>query len=385
MAHEKITVDEPLISTDVDSLIRTLSEKRRVSLNDLRQMCKIDKKTMEKWLAVLEDEGYINVEYGIRGTFVNWIGLGLTHTSDDVISTVESVIPEPKAPEQTPVETYVSEDIPPTSLEVPEDDTPSQDSTPMDDVGFTNTELSEEANSYHQAESAESEPEPEELLSEYLARKNQKGSIDADSLRTTILTKLDKTESAEKFRPQPKQIEEIAPEVLDEVENETAEEAKEETEVRKPKVRDQVDVRVLMNAYMDEINNEKAEIENLKREKDSLYRDKFATIEGKIQADIAVLSEKILEKQSKITQLKERVLELPDKVDELNRLQREMDKLKNEGRSALDRTKKKADEFITNILDSKAEIEGRITEVDGLVAEQSDKIKEFEEINFSLD
>ncbi|VVC03992.1 Chromosome partition protein Smc [Candidatus Bilamarchaeum dharawalense] len=378
MTQDKITVDEPLISTDVDSLIRTLSERKRVSLNDLRQLCKIDKKTMEKWLAVLEDEGYINVEYGIRGTFVNWVGLGMETTTNYVVDSAPPTTPQPTPEEPSPT------NVPPTvDQPVQEEVSTITEDTPEASESV-DSDSESDVSSYEETvdDSSEGGPEPEELLSEYLARKKEKGSLDVNDLRATILTKLDDGEdspedlifSGSTQKEEPKEVESVE---------------EPEPPVAQPEpiksIREQIDVRELMSAYLAEINKEKAEIDALKKEKEALYRDKFATIEGKMQADIAVLSEKVIEKQSRIAELKERVLELPDKVDELNRLQREMDRLKKEGRMALDRTKRKADEFVSTINDSRIEVEDKVREVDSVLSAQSDKLKEFETLSSSLD
>jgi chromosome segregation ATPase len=385
LAHDKITVDEPLISTDVDSLIRTLSERRRMSLEDLKHSCKIDTKTMEKWLAVLEDEGYINVEYGIRGTFVNWIGLGMESNSDNYVvdaapNVVRNEMPKQKEPAE-PAKEQISE--PPS--QVPESpavedsiDTSivSEDTIPQKMEEVPEIKPAEE---YVEPIDADESPEPEELLSEYLARKKEKGSIDIDNLRAAILTKLDKEDPAPVDAPM-----ENEPEVA--VEEETEIESESEPDPEPPRaVREQVDVRELMNAYLSEINSEKEAIEALRREKETIYQDKFNVIEGKMQSDVAVLSEKIIEKQSRIAELKERVLELPDKVDDLNRLQNEMDRLKKEGRMALERTKRKADEFIGNITSSRSTIEERIGSVTSIMDNQFNKVQEFEGLTASLD
>jgi len=385
LAHDKITVDEPLISTDVDSLIRTLSERRRMSLEDLKHSCKIDTKTMEKWLAVLEDEGYINVEYGIRGTFVNWIGLGMESNSDNYVvdaapNVVRNEMPKQKEPAE-PAKEQISE--PPS--QVPESpavedsiDTSivSEDTIPQKMEEVPEIKPAEE---YVEPIDADESPEPEELLSEYLARKKEKGSIDIDNLRAAILTKLDKEDPAPVDAPM-----ENEPEVAVEEETEIESESEPDQEPLRA-VREQVDVRELMNAYLSEINSEKEAIEALRREKETIYQDKFNVIEGKMQSDVAVLSEKIIEKQSRIAELKERVLELPDKVDDLNRLQNEMDRLKKEGRMALERTKRKADEFIGNITSSRSTIEERIGSVTSIMDNQFNKVQEFEGLTASLD
>ncbi|MFH1520211.1 MAG: hypothetical protein ABID61_01055 [Candidatus Micrarchaeota archaeon] len=373
MTHEKITVDEPLISTDVDSLIRTLSDKKRISLNDLRQISKIDRKTMEKWLAVLEDEGYIHVEYGIRGTFVNWIGLGINGDNGDY-SIAEPTQFTKQVSEPPPQKVEQVQPLP--IMDAPVQEEVSEPEEVPQEINSTSDEIVNDV-----YEEQIDEPEPEEMLSEYLARKKEKGSIDVGNLRATILTKLDKSD-------EPIKEEEPRVEVVEEIEQSDEDDEQPEGEVIHPVsrfVRDQTGVRELMNAYVSEINKEKVEIEALKKEKEDLYRDKFTVIEGKMHADIAVLSEKVIEKQSRIAELKERVLELPDKVDDLNRLQGEMDKLKREGRSALERTRKKADEFVANMNDSKSSLEEKIKEVDTTVLHQSDKVTEFENIVGSLD
>ncbi|NYZ74304.1 hypothetical protein H0O00_04115, partial [Candidatus Micrarchaeota archaeon] len=146
-----------------------------------------------------------------------------------------------------------------------------------------------------------------------------------------------------------------------------------------------VDTRELVNAYMDEINKEKAKIEGLKKEKERLYRNKFATVEGKIEADVVTLTEAILEKQSKIAELKERVLELPDKVDELGKLQEQMGALKLEGRDALKRTKEKASEYLSHITEAKADVKDKVGEADDAIKEQNARLKELEKTHATLD
>ena len=71
---DRITVNDALISTDVDRLIRMISERKRVSLSELEHSCQMDKRAIDKWVRVLEDEGYISIIYGLTGTTILWTG-----------------------------------------------------------------------------------------------------------------------------------------------------------------------------------------------------------------------------------------------------------------------------------------------------------------------
>ena len=366
-SDNKITVDEPLVSTDVDGLIRTVAERRKITLSELQQVCRIDKKNLDKWIRVLEDEGYISIEYGLRGTNIIWKGK-------------EEYGPEPAgAP--------VREEAP---AQAKEQDAPTEP---------------EEAEK--PAEAGE-EPEPEELLSQYLARKREGGAVSFKETATDAgTTKAETTDepdvfSVKEIKPEPATTSpepEPAPEPVE------AEAAEDETEAaddesagpepvaeQAPAVREpmrkpvtSVDTRELVNAYMDEINREKAKIEDLKKEKERLYRDKFATVEGKLEADVVTLTEVILDKQGKIAELKERVLELPDKVDELEKLQEQLNKLREEGRGALERTGQKVDAFLAGMESSKGEINGKIDVLNSTITQEKDKVRELERLEASVD
>lgn len=348
MSRDRVSVDEPLISTDVDSLIRLIADKGSISLNDLRQTSKIDKKTLDKWIAVLEDEGYIKVEYGLRGTTISWTG------QEEAAAAPEEA-PEPPSPVE-------AEEV----IEGEPEITPE----PQEETFRVTEDKTEEFSAEMQITE---EPEPEELLSQYLAKKKF-GSKKESRLKSSILTNLEE----EKSEKASEALEEEAPEAAQEPEA-----APEET--RRPVLAPASDVRELVSSYMKEINKEKSAIEALKKERESLYRDKFASMDGRLQTDIVVLTEKVLEKQEKIAQLKERVLELPDKVDQLSKLQDQMDSLKKESREALSRTRAKADQFVIGVQESKEEVEKKIEGVEAEIDQQNDKVGELEKLSSSLD
>ena len=71
----ELTVNDALISTDIDRLIRFISEKQKTTMKEVQQNTGVDKKIIEKWIKILEDEGYIDIDYRFTNTFFVWKGL----------------------------------------------------------------------------------------------------------------------------------------------------------------------------------------------------------------------------------------------------------------------------------------------------------------------
>lgn len=393
MDDNKVTVDEPLISTDVDNLIRTIADKKKISLNDLRQECQVTKKNMDKWVAVLEEEGYISVEYGLGNTYIHWKGLGKDSGGYEVNNEYDS--------SETEESTSESHEEEPEKEE----------------------EKNEEFSSELPLEEEEvEEVDPAELLSEYVEKKRDGSSPAVHDIKSSILTRLDENEppkeesqtEPESEEPEPEEAakpqepeelpepseepeEPSEPEEADlspaevETDHDSPENEEESFTIEEPDTlrssRGAVmsDVRDLMDSYMEEIKGEKARIEELKKEKENLYRERLSVLEGRMQADLVAFTERILEKQAQLIELKEHVLELPDKVDEVESLQKNMDELRKEGRSALERTREKSETYIQSIEQSKEELEGRIDELQSSMDDQSSKLDELERISTSLD
>jgi methyl-accepting chemotaxis protein len=450
---DRITVDEPLISTDVDNLIRTIADRKKVSLKELRQECNISKKNMDKWVAVLEEEGYISVEYGLRGTNIHWKGLDEVSKQYMVEKQYEAEMPpEPEEiPQEEPAEEPVEEpeEKPEEKAEV-NDEKPAEESTEEPEE---KPEVNEEFTHEAPLEEAE-EVDPADVLNEYVERKRDGDPTKVNDIKSSILNRLGKGSPEEQIMDQldeedvkdaelaeaiqeeveepvvediPEDVEEpVVEDVEDTIqvvqeEHEEAESVddvtfdEDETEVEQPEVDTSLalpddddddsgneevptpetlkptrgmvvsDVRDLMDSYRAEISKEKANIEMLKKERDALYRDKVAVIEGRMQADIVAFTEKIIEKQTHLADLKERVLELPDKVDEVESLQRHMEELKTEGRSALERTRLKSEEYIESITSSKELIGERVDELQSAMDEQESKLGKLESISSTLD
>lgn len=69
-----VAVDESLISTGVDNLIKLVYSRGRVKLQEAASALGIAPNVVEEWSKVLEEEGIIRVEYLLTGVFLVWAG-----------------------------------------------------------------------------------------------------------------------------------------------------------------------------------------------------------------------------------------------------------------------------------------------------------------------
>lgn len=67
-----MALDDLLISTGVDNLIRLVKEKGRVEIGSAARELKLPARTVEDWAHVLEEEGIITVEYKLTKAYLVW-------------------------------------------------------------------------------------------------------------------------------------------------------------------------------------------------------------------------------------------------------------------------------------------------------------------------
>ncbi|MBI5046489.1 hypothetical protein HZC07_02035 [Candidatus Micrarchaeota archaeon] len=391
--EDRVTVDEPLISTDVDRLIRTVSERQKISLVDLRLACNIDKKTLDKWLAVLEEEGYISIEYNLGATYVVWNGETASPPSQ-IPSPGQLQIPAPEAPSPSEDQSLLPAEVQPADhLESPLQEEQKPMEKPMEETSIATPSI--KVTPFDQ--------EPEELLSQYLARKRENRA--PEDLKASILTSMsdqsgshpqnfsssdsdfsssNSSTSASQFVSDDSTIDRVLDETVDrELPTQIPQKTFSAPTIRSTEKKD--DGRELLNSYVREINQEKAEIEKLKQAKNSLYQNKLASIERKAEADLVNLTESILEKQSKISELKEKVLELPDKIDELQKVQDQMNRLRTDSRVTLENAKEKVSEFLDRIENSKIDLDGQIARLKNILESETSKLSQLQSITASAD
>jgi chromosome segregation ATPase len=359
LTSDKITANDALISTDVDMLIRTISERKKVSIKELELYCNMDRRVLEKWINVLEDEGYISLSYSIRGTNVVW--LGDTPAQDVPVDTQEidevlSAMPakENKDPEKR-LEDYMRRRQDDEEVDLKSNILGSLDENPSSDEQEPKQVVEDASEDIvHQEESTPSDDEPEDVPE---ARND---FVKAADLANAIMDESDEGSREPEYPDEPMPPRRVESE-------------------RNKQVKD------LVNAYMNQINSEKAELERLKAEKERLYRENYLALESKVEADITKVTESILEKEGRILEAKERVLDLPSKVEEVEAVHESVKKLETDGKEILAKTREEVEQFIAELDRSKEEITNQITRGKDVLEKEKEKMGELDSLSDSVE
>jgi len=326
--------DDAIISTDVDSLVNIISKHKKINLNQLAKEVNMDKDVVEHWLHVLEEEGYIKLDYGITRTNVYWIG-------------IEEYEEPPKPPEvELPKESFKFEKVP--------------------------VDLDKELD-MEKLSSGEPVKEAEE-----------DDVVEDERIKEKIIEAMkDKIEDIEELDLEtPELVEEVKP-----VRNKSRkkkiiismDDIQEISQVSKPRSRittKSSSIKDQVGKYLDEINMKKKGIAKLQKEKEQLYREKMLPLETKVESDLLSFTERILEKEGKILDLKERVLELPDKVEELDKLQSTAKKIEKEGLGALQSTQNKLNSLIDEVNEMKLDVEDKIAQINSTIDDEKSRFSD---------
>jgi len=360
LTSDKITANDALISTDVDMLIRTISERKKVSLSELELYCNIDRKSLDKWIRVLEDEGYISLSYGIRGTNVVWLGDSPQGedipTDTNEIDEVLSAMPKNEAADSDQrLEEY---------LKSRQDD--GEYDLKSNILGSLEEDNADEMKEYPPAEEGQDETYPED-----------------EPEAEAISEPEDLPEASNDFV----KAKDLASAILEETEDEPDEPDYPKTPMPSRRLESERNrqVKDLVNSYMNQINAEKAELERLKAEKERIYRENYLSLESKVEADIAKVTESILEKEGRILEAKERVLELPSKVGEVEAVHESVKLLESEGREVLAKTREEVEQFISELDLSKEKISERISEGKQLLELEKEKVAQLDSLSGSVE
>lgn len=313
-------MDDAIISTDVDNLVKILSREKRLELSDLARKSGLPRHDVEKWLKILEEEGYIRLEYNLTRIIAIWSGIE-----------GESNLSYEEEREETPVKKTEEYKYSET-----EEKKPSYEEE-TDEITFkpSDFEDSEKEIPYeYSEEDSESLKESEEIVDD-IVEKNVPES---------------EYESGEK--------EEInLEEPLDTIEELKLEE---QFPIEKPKSKKTQKISKIISKYLEEISAQKEELRKLKLQKQALYKERILPLESKMGSDITLFMELLLKKEQKIIELKERALQIPERMGELDELNRTVEKIDVEVSSVLSEAKKKLDSLLENTKSSKDKLASEI-------------------------
>ncbi len=330
-----IRVDDAVISTDVDKLVRILSTKKKIELGQLSREIGLHKDNVEKWLHILEEEGYVKIQYSLTGTYATWVGIG----------------------EEIPIEHHE----PRVAVEKPKEEKKEIFTVLPEIMGIQSFKQKEEEDS-----------EKERLL------KGLRGEV-KDEAKEDFSIDLEEPEKEEEIS-EPSLIEEIKEQEEEPEEKEVQEEKIEEPEVSEALLPEPTEqkrpsyIRTKVSQYLDELGRQRAGIAALKKQKDKLYKERIGPLETRMESDIATFTELLLEKEEKITELKEKALELPDKIEELDTLQRTVEKIEREGFSALNATREKLDTMMSDVSKMKGALSEKISKTKGTIDSEKGRI-----------
>lgn len=318
--------DESLIITEVDRLITTISEAKRITLEELQQVCKIDKKSTDKWVRVLEDEGYVNIEYKLGATYIVWKS---NETQENT-----SLVSEKESEEVREIEEKTDSVV----VEIPKQ---------------------EEANQTTQEEPEALAPPMEEEIA--LTK------IDTKEEDYKVKTSFEEKESEEKIVERPQKTEEIAQKIV----------AKEVVEVDEEEIKSPTlenEARDTIAHFIKEINQEKELISKYKLEKQALHQEKIINLERKVESDLGAITELILEKQGRIAKIKESVANVPNKIDQIQQVHEQILKAKEESQKALNRLKNQNDIILEEIEENKNEMEAKLNEIEAKAEDARERL-----------
>ncbi len=372
MVDDRIITDDALISTDVDKLIRIIAERRKLSLVELQRLSGIrSRNDLDTWIRVLEDEGYVRVEYGLTGTYISWTG------SPYPQKPVEG--PQPKKEEKP----YGHEE-PPAQAQEPE----AFEKKPT-------AEDQENAEARNEPPQASEDKSPEELLEEYVrAKRNseyvwqqEKGHDEEPELRRNIVRNLEDSAGGEKEAEEEGNVPETGEEPV--LREETGEPEQtpsiDNEEAPVPSSVYDDDVRELMAAYMEEMKEERERLEQLKRKKEMFYREELKGLQKMSETELLSFIDAVLTQEKKLLELREEVLRLPEKVDGALKVRNELRTLSERAKASARNTRSRAEELALSLKVSENDLHDRINDIRELIQGNEKRISALESLRESID
>lgn len=270
--------DDALISTEMDKIVKILSRKRRVEMDELAAEAGVDKRTLKKWVHVLEEEGFVKLEYKLTRVYVVWL--------------LEKV---DERAEEKPVEKEEKKII-----------------VPKEEIIKSITKLAEEVE--------EEKVEEIEPIKIFVPEEEEPKKIVAPEV----------VEKKKEEPKKPKKVEEKAAMVKEKIggKEEPVEKENELTteEMETIALREELDV------YLKEIEKLRGEIAKLKEEKEGIYRTRLLKSQKEAEALYENISDKVMAIEEGIIELKEKLISLPKKVSEADSYVKAVAGIKKEGK-----------------------------------------------------
>ncbi|MBD3397642.1 hypothetical protein GF412_00715 [Candidatus Micrarchaeota archaeon] len=324
-----IDVDEEdfLIATDIDKLIDILSTKKDVEVGRLSKELRMNRKEVEKWLHILEEEGVVSLDNRMGSLHAMWV--------------MDETPPPPKKAKSCP------------RREEPEELQLQQ--TESLDLG---DEIGEVAPLRRKEKS---------LFSGILGgKKKQKRPLKKKKETPKLKLEEEPEEEEEEPRaaaprpapkeesPKPQPIPRM--EVVSEGPPQPMKKRLEKSRFLHLHPRQTGKLRERLDDYLHLIREGKEELKQLEGEKEKIHREGFLSLEKEFEASLDNLEYALLEKEKRILEAKEMMSTLPEKIEEIDQMQEALRKFDSEAGTVLSKTKEGLDENWSNLREASEEL-----------------------------
>ncbi|MDD5336889.1 MAG: hypothetical protein PHS02_00205 [Candidatus ainarchaeum sp.] len=347
--NKRTVADDALISTDIDNIIKYLASKKRVEMGALAQQFGMKRESIKKWIGILEDEGYVQIEYHLLNEFVVWAG----------------------------------EEIP--AVEEPREE--RKDSSFFDQPSYPQKGAGAEPGKEESQEKAEPKselPEPahedikaEERVDRIMERVNQKQP--KDDITDIISSFAEKEESGAKKDAKMRFMPRYSNLRQDERQK-TQKDSKKDARMEKAK-EEMVSLKRSLTEYIGEIRVQREELERLKAERESFIAKAYLPLEGKFKAAYDDMAGRILEKEGRIIELRERLMELPGKMDDADKLTEALRRIRDGIKGSLASNREGVDKLKKSLLSEESKIS---SDIDSLEAELKSRKAEMIDLSGSI-
>ncbi|MBN2122156.1 hypothetical protein JW721_03805 [Candidatus Micrarchaeota archaeon] len=363
--------DDFLIATDIDRLIDILSTRKDVEVGNLSRELKMNRKEVEKWLHVLEEEGLVDLVNRVGSLHVVWI-MGSPHPQEH---SRRKKAPQARPREPAPArrETPVREETPAAIELATEIGAMRSVAPPLPSGGsgkslfsgiFRGRRLRKKSSAKApprisiEDEESGAEPEAEEpapIAREYVPthriakveiQRTEPAGLEDDILEDELLQ-----DEEEKLLPLRKSH---APSRAEPIPTIMAHEIAPEPEARMKKKLEKSEflklprsqtgkLRARLEDYLQLIREGKRELNSLETEKEKIHREGFLSLEKDFEASLDNIEYALLEKEKRILEAKERFSSIPEKIGTLNEIQESLSGFDSDARELLSKTREDLD------------------------------------------
>lgn len=345
-----ISVDEEdfLIATDIDKLIDILSTRKDVEVGKLSKELRMNRREVEKWLHVLEEEGVVSLDNRMGALHALWV------------MEEEEQAPPSARPRKKPPADYEELELQETTDE------------PVD--------LVEEIGEMAPLRSKKKSFFPDVLKGGKKKPKKEKPKIRLEEEQAPQEPPRKKPE-----RTPPAKTIEKPPVAIHKGPAEPMKKRLEKSKFLNLPPRKTGKLREQLDEYLKLIKEGKEELKQLESEKESVHREGFLSLEKEFEASLDNLEYALLEKEKRILEAKERMSTLPEKVEEIEQMQDALKKFDQEAGSVLSRTKNSLDEDWGNLQEVSGELSEELSKGEEEVMRDRSRIMQLRDMLHSME